>query len=224
MGVNIFLLDRRLARLRVGGFDHEIGSLRRFWKITEWTQERADELKASEAVSSAMPSPRAAMVVDVIDIPTGSATGPGVRAHRVIGWDQGRTKVTDMNWDYLPTLGYAVRDPDSMAFVLHEMRDGALHRLDRERAVELGLIDQDGQLKLSGQPTIAECTAVRHYIDGYAQADCIFDDGRHEKLLFGVSGKELPDTAWLAGKKPMQVEYYPSQRRSGSATFEPQRR
>jgi len=66
MGVNIFILDRRLVSLRIGGFDQDIGSLRRFWKITELNQERADELKALEAAAAAVPSPRAALVVDVI--------------------------------------------------------------------------------------------------------------------------------------------------------------
>jgi hypothetical protein len=50
-----------------------------------------------------------------------------------------------MGWDYLPVLGYAVRDPDSGAFILHERRDGVLHPLGRDRAVELGLIGTDGQ-------------------------------------------------------------------------------
>jgi hypothetical protein len=63
----------------------------------------------------------------------------------VIGWDEGRTRVTDMGWDFLPVLGYAVRDPKSGVFVLHEEYGGILHPLGRERAIELGLTGPDGQ-------------------------------------------------------------------------------
>ena len=58
----------------------------------------------------------------------------------MIGWDEGRTRVTDMGWDYLPTLGYGVRDRESGSFVFHEDRAGALYPVSRERASELGLI------------------------------------------------------------------------------------
>jgi hypothetical protein len=158
------------------------------------------------------PSPNAAMVADVEEMPIGSATGIEVKAHLVIGWDEGRTRVTDMGWDYLPVLGYAIRDPDSGVFILHESRGGILHRLDHDRAVELGLLGLDGQFMRCGQPTIAECRSVRPYIPGYAEADCTFDNGHVEKLLIGVADGSLPEPAWLTGKIPMQVEKYPPER------------
>lgn len=213
MGVNIFILDRRPTRLVVGGTTQDIGTLRRFVKITELDEERSDELNASEAASSALPSPRAAMLADVDEMPLGSEAGIAVRAHLVIGWDQGRTRVTDMRWDYLPVLGYAVRDPDSGLFVLHEERDGALHRLDGARSVELGLTGADGRLLEHGQPVIAECRSVRaYYVRGYAEADCTFDDGRQAKLLIDIAGASLPGPAWLIGKKPAEIEHYPPAR------------
>jgi hypothetical protein len=83
-------------------------------------------LSSTEAAVSSLRSPEAALLADVEDIPLGSASGVTVRAHLVIGWDEGRTSITDMGWDYLPVLGYAVRDPVTRSFVLHEERDGAL--------------------------------------------------------------------------------------------------
>lgn len=208
MGVNIYILDRRSVRLSIGGVEQDIGSLRRFWKITEIDSERAGELGTAEAAAAAVPSPRAAMLADVDERPLGSAAGIPVKAHLVIGWDQGRTSVTDMRWDYLPVLGYAVRDPDSKGFVLHEDRGGALHRLDRERATGIGLTDDDGQLLVHGQPVISECRSVRPYIAGYAEADCVFGDGRQEKLLIETDGGALPEPSWFVGRKPREVVRY----------------
>jgi hypothetical protein len=212
MGVNIYILDRRPARLRVGELEQSIGSLRRFWKITELNEERAGELNASEVKLSNKPSPKAAMVADVEEMPLGSATGIEVKTHPVIGWDEGRTRVTDMGWDHLPVLGYAIRDPDSGVFVLHENRGGALYRLNHDRAVELGLLGPDGQLVRCGQPTIVECRSVRPYIPGYAEADCAFDNGRREKLLVAIVNAVMPEPDWFAGKRPMDVERFPVRR------------
>lgn len=121
-----------------------------------------------------------------------------------------RTSVTDPDWDYLPALGYAVRDPDSKSFVFHARRDGVLHRLDRERAVGLGLVGADGLLMPHGQPVISECRSVHPYGAGYAEADCTFDDWRQEKLLITVAEGALPKPRWFVGKKSMQVERFPS--------------
>jgi hypothetical protein len=212
VGVNIYILDRRPVRLSIAGIGQDVGSLRRSWKITEMDGGRIDELNASEAAASAMPSLAAAILADVEELPLASASGVTVRAHLVIGWDEGRTRVTDMGWDYLPVLGYGVRDLESGVFVLHEKRDGALHHVDRERAIELGVMGPDGQLAGRGQPTISECRSVQSYIAGYAEADCTFDDGRQEKLLIGIADGTLPDPSWLTGKKPMQVEQFPPAR------------
>jgi len=208
MGVNIFILDRRPVRLVIAETVQKIGSLRRFFKITELNDARADELQTSEAVAMQMTSPRAAMLADFAELPLGSGDGPLVRAHQVIGWDDGRTSVTDLNWDYLPTLGYAVREPSRDVFVLHEEREGVLYTLNHERAVALGLLDQTEQLIRHGQPTISECPAVRPFMSGYAEASCTFEDGRHERLLLRVTDDELPLPSWFIGKKPAQVQQY----------------
>jgi hypothetical protein len=221
VGVNIFILDRRPAKLAVAGVEHEVGSLRGFWKITELDEERAGDLSAWEAAVSAMPSPKAALIADVVEMPLASKTGIEVSAHLVIGWDEGRTSVTDMGWDYLPVLGYAVRDPASGIFALHERRDGALHRLDHDRAVELGLIGPDGQLLRRGQPVITGCENVRAFLDKYADADCTLSTGNNETLMTAIEGGELPSAEWFVGKTPMQIKNYPSKRRSGSASPEP---
>jgi hypothetical protein len=209
MGVNIFILDRRPVKLAVAGVVQDVGSLRRFWKITELDEERAGELSASEAAVSAMPSPKAALIADVVEIPFASNPDIKVSAHQVIGWDEGRTRVTDMGWDYLPVLGYAVRHPESGIFVLHEERDRVLHPLGHDRAIELGLIGPDGQLMRRGQPVITGCENVRPFLDRYADADCTLSTGEKETLMTTIEGGELPPAEWFVGKRPMDVERYP---------------
>ena len=209
MGVNIYVLDRRTVRLSTGGVINDVGTLHRFWKITEVDEERNRELEELEKAVAGMPSPAAAMVADFNEFPPGDAAGRNVRAHTVIGWDEGRTTVTDLEWDYLPVLGYAVRDPQTEVFVLHELRDGVLNEIGRERAAGLGLTDTEGRLLPHGQPVVEECRAVRPFIPGYAEADCSFSDGRQQKLLIGVTGDELPQRSWLVGKKPAELGRFP---------------
>lgn len=206
MGVNIFILDRRRAQLAVAGVVQDVGSLRRFWKITELDEDRAGELSASEAIVAGMPSPKAVMVADVVEMPLSSASGTEVAAHQVIGWDDGRTRVTDMGWDFLPVLGYAVRDPESGIFALHEERDGALHRLESERAIELGLVGPDGKLLKHEQPVITACENIRPFLDKYADADCTLSKDGKKTLMTRIEGGELPPAEWFIGKKPMQIE------------------
>lgn len=209
MGVNIFILDRRPVKLAIVGITQNIGSLRRFWKITELDDERAGELSASEAMVAGKPSPKAVMVADVVEMPLGSASGAEVAAHLVIGWDEGRTRVTDMGWDFLPVLGYAIRDPESGKFVLHEERDGVLYQLDSERALELGLTGSDGKLLKHEQPVITECENVRPFLDKYADADCTLSTGGKKTLMTAIEAGELPPAEWFIGKKPMQIQKYP---------------
>ncbi len=220
LGVNIYILDRRPARLSIAGVEQNIGTLRRFWKITELDSERAGELVASEAVVASMPSPAAALVPDVYDLPLAENPGVPADAHLVIGWDEGRTKVTDMKWDYLPELGYGLRDPSTGIFVLHEERDGALRPFTRERAIEAGLVSGTGMLLRHGQPAIIECRSVVPFLNDYADADCTLEGGRGEKLLIGISGGELPDPSWFVGKRPMDVERY-APARPGDAPPDP---
>ncbi len=205
MGVNTFLLDRRTATLLVGGRKQTVGTLRRFYKITELDDERSAELDAAARIT---PSPAAALIVDISELPLADAPDKPVAAHLVLGWDEGRGTVTDFGWDYLPKLGYGVRDPASGNYTLHEERAGLLHDIDRTRAHELALIDADGKLIPHGQPRITACRSVRPYIAGYVEADCTFDSGTGAKLLVATSHDAPPPEQWFVGKRPMDVERY----------------
>ncbi|MGE4048148.1 MAG: hypothetical protein AB7F35_25045 [Acetobacteraceae bacterium] len=205
MGVNIFLLDRRTATLFVGGSKQVVGTLRRFFKITELDDERATELDATIRVT---PSPAAALVVDVSELPLADMPDKPVAAHLVLGWDDGRGSVADFGWDYLPQLGYAVRDRTTGHYTLHEERAGVLHPIDHWRARELGLVTTAGELVRRGQPRIVACRSVTPFIPGYAEADCVFDSGVTNKLLIATPDGEIPPEAWVVGKRPMDVERY----------------
>ena len=215
MGVNTFLLDRRTAMLQVGPSIHTVGTLRRFFKLTELDDVRAAELNEAARVSQ---SPVAVLNPEITEWPTAGEPNVPVAAHLVLGWDEGRSYVTDFGWDYLPQLGYAVRDHVSGHYNLYEEVGGILHTIDGSRASELGLLDDDGKLVRRGQPLIALCRSVRPSIAGYVEADCVFDDGRQEKLLVSVTGDTLPEPAWFKGKKPRQVERYTAHLRSDSKT------
>ncbi len=204
MGVAVHILDRRTISLKVGGTPHEIGTLRHVSKLTELDGHRAAELERA----ATLPSPVAVMVVAPLEMRLASAPGTAAAAHLVIGWDEGRGSVTDMAWDYLPVMGYAVRDAVGGAFTLHELCDGTLHPVDGERAAILGLLTKDGSLRRRGQPAIAECRTVRPYAPEFAVADCVLEGGRHERLFMRVEGDALPDPSWLVGRRPMDVERY----------------
>lgn len=204
MGVAVHVLDRRTISLQVAGTRHEVGTLRHVSKLTELDGRRAAEL----ARAAALRSPVAAMVASPVELPLASAPSAAIAAHLVIGWDEGRGSVTDMAWDYLPVLGYAVRDVTGDTFVLHELRDGALHPVDGERAGSLGLLEEDGSLRRRGQPAIAECRTVQPYVPEFAVADCVLEGGRQERLFMRVEGDVLPDPSWLVGRRPLEVERY----------------
>jgi hypothetical protein len=206
MGVNTFLLDRRTATLVIGGRKQTIGTLRRFFKVTELDPKRAGELDAAARIT---PSPVAAVVMDITELPLASAPDTPVSAHLVLGWDDGRGSVTDFGWDHLPQLGYAVRDSVSGAYVLHEEQGGLLQSISLEQAHGLGLVDTDGRLIRRGQPRVTDCRSVRHYITGYAEADCVLNNDRDERLLIAICGDSLPPETWLVGKRPMDIERYP---------------
>jgi hypothetical protein len=205
MGVNTFLLDRRTATLLIGGSKQTVGTLRRFFKFTELGDERVAELDAAAHIT---PSPAAALVVDISELPLASTPDKPVAAHLVLGWDEGRGSVTDFGWDYLPRLGYAVRDRANGEYTLHEERTGLLHPIDDLRARELDLLAAGGELIRHGQPRITTCRSVRSYIPGYAEADCTFNSGAENKLLVAVSDGQLPPKTWFVGKRPMDVERY----------------
>jgi hypothetical protein len=205
MGVNTFLLDRRTATLFVGGSKQTVGTLRRFFKITELNGGRAAELNASAYIT---PSPAAALIVDISELQLADAPDKPVAAHMVLGWDEGRGSVTDFGWDYLPQLGFAIRDRDTGHYTLHEEREGLLHAIDNRRARVLGLLTAGGELIRHGQPRIATCRSVSPYIPGYAEADCTFDSGGANKLLIATPDGEIPPETWFIGKRPMDVERY----------------
>lgn len=205
MGVNIFLLDRRTATLLVGGTRQTVGTLRGFFKLTELDDERAAE---REAAARIVPSPVAAMVMEISELSLATAPEKEISAHLVLGWDEGRGSVTDFGWDYLPRLGYAVRDGRDHTYTLYEELDGLLHPIDAARARALHLLDSAGHLARNGQPRIKECRAVRPYIQGYAEADCTLETGAADKLLTATPVGELPPTSWFVGKRPMDVVRY----------------
>ena len=205
MGVNTFLLDRRTAVLSIGGSRQTVGTLRRFFKLTELDEERAAERAAAASIT---PSPVAALIMDITEIPLATSPEQPVPAHLVLGWDDGRGSVTDFGWDYLPQLGYAVRDPATSEYTLYERREGLLHDIDSARARELGLIDADGKLIPNGQPRITACHSVKPYITGYVEATCTFNSGADDKLLVAASHDEPPPEGWFVGKRPMDVERY----------------
>lgn len=205
MGVNTFLLDRRTAVLSIGGSKQTVGTLRRFFKLTELDAERAAE---REAAANITPSPVAALLMDITELPMVTAPEQPVAAHLVLGWDEGRGSVTDFGWDYLPQLGYAVRDPATSGYTLYEERAGLLHSIDGTRARELALLDADGKLIPHGQPRITACRSVKPYIAGYVEADCTFDTGAGDKLLVVAAHDAPPPEQWFVGKRPMDVERY----------------
>ena len=208
MGVVIHVLDRRTVWLDVGGTQHEIGTLRHLSKVTELDEARAAEIQKA---SSLIPTTPAVLLAQILDLPLAASPETTVKSHLVIGWDEGRGSVSDLGWDYLPVLGYAVRDAQNESFVLHELRDGALSLVNAERAGELGLVS-DGTLVRRGQPKVAKCSAVRAFSSGFAEADCVLGDGRTDRLLIKIIGDELPPPSWLVGRRPMDAERYPGNR------------
>jgi hypothetical protein len=209
MGVNTFLLDRRTARLLIGGSSQTVGTLRRFFKLTELDEERAAELDAAAGIT---PSPAAAMIIDITELPLAAEPAKPVPGHLVLGWDEGRGSVTDFGWDYLPRLGYAVRNAATQEYVLFELRDNLLYPIDANRALDLGLLDAQGHLIRRGQPVITGCENVRHFLDRYADADCTLSSGITERMMTVIEGGTLPPAEWFIGKTPREVAKYSPER------------
>jgi hypothetical protein len=208
MGVQTYLLDRRMVTLHVDGVGVEIGTLRRFWKATEIDDERSAEIERVKATFSRMPAPVAVMIADVAELPLASAPARGAAVHLVLGWDEDRASVTDYAWEYLPILGYAVKMIDSAGYVLHEERDGLLYPVSESRSTALGILDACGRFVRRGQPSIRECRAVKPYIKLYAEADCLLSDGRTVEILTSIGAGNLPTPSWYEGKRPVDVAIY----------------
>jgi hypothetical protein len=197
-----------MVTLLVDGEAEKIGTLRQFWKVTEIDTELAAEIDAVKASLHEKAAPVAAMVVKVGELPLANEPDRAIGVHLVLGWDEDRASVTDVDWDYLPVLGYVVKTADATAYTLHEERDGLLHPMSRSRAVELGVLDVAGRLVRRGQPLIVKCRSVKPYIALYAQADCLLSDGRAVQILTSIIGDDLPAPAWYAGKRPADVAAY----------------
>ena len=210
MGVNTFLLARRPATLLVAGTRQQIGTLRRYFKLTELDDERAAEITAAERNTH---SPAAALVMDIHEMPLAEEPSRAIAAHLVLGWDEGRGRVTDFDWEYLPQLGYAVRDPGDQIYILHEVKAGLLRPLDRLRARELSLLDSSDQLVRHGQPRITACENVRPFLAKYADADCTLSTGDKKTLMTVVEHGKLPLAEWYVGKRTMDVQRYPIDRK-----------
>ena len=202
MGINTFLVDRRTVTLVVGGEKQTVGTLRRFFKLTELDDERRAEMETAERNTH---SPIAVMLAEVHEARLATSPDTIVNAHVVIGWDEGRGSVTDFKWDFLPVLGYAIRDPASAQFLLYEDRDGLLYAIDKRRAHDLGLIDQNGKMKRHGQPVITAAENVRPFLDKYSDADCVLSNGKTENFLTEIESGHLPPADWFVGKRPMDI-------------------
>ncbi len=210
MGVQVYLLDRQTVTLLVGDDLQQIGTLRRFWKVTEIDGDRTAEIESVKANIAEEGAPVAVMVADVAEIPLAIEPSRPVAAHLIIGWDADRSSVTDFGWDYLPVLGYAVRGTSSAEYALHEERAGVLHPVTTIRAIELGILDDARKFQRRGQPSITKCRSVRPYISSYAQADCALSDGQIAEILTSVESEMLPDSTWYVGKRPADVARYPA--------------
>jgi hypothetical protein len=210
MGVQVYLLDRRKVTLLIDGVAEEIGTLRKFWKVTELNAKRAAEIDSVQASLSGTPAPVAAMIAEVGELPLESEPSREVAVHLVLGWDENRASVTDLAWDYLPVLGYAVKAADSTGYVLHEECEGLLYPMSKSRAMELKILNEAKRLVRLGQPSIVECRAVKPYLTLYVEADCLLSDGRAVEILTAVGTGNLPSASWYAGKRPADVATYPS--------------
>jgi hypothetical protein len=208
MGVQLYILDRRKASLVIAGTHHMIGTLRRSWKLSEIDTERAAEISAAEESHKDGVAPAAAMVAEVSDIPLQAVPGHSVAAHAVIGWEAGRHTVTDMAWDFLPVLGFAVRAPEADDFVLHEERETGLVPMTKARAMELHILDEAGRLRRHGQPPIVKCLSVKPLIRSHAIANCELADGRNAELVTELTSGDLPPVDWYVGKLPAETRVF----------------
>ena len=201
MGVGLWVLYRLTVPLSVGGTVHSIGTLRYVSKITELDDRRAAVLEEART----LPSPVAVLVAETTELL--GVSGGLVPAHRVLGWDGGRTHVSDLAWDFLPTLGYGVRIGEG--YLLHALVDDVLRPVRKADARTSGLLDAEGRLVRRGQPVIVSCASVTELIPGFAAAEVVLADGRNERLILRLEGDALPDPAWLVSRTPRGAEVYP---------------
>jgi hypothetical protein len=208
VGVQVYLLDRRKLTLLIAGFPNKVGTLRRSWKVTEFDDERNLEIKDADNLIAEGPAPLAVILADTSEMPLAAEPNKFIRAHRVLGWDADRSSVTDYEWDFLPTIGFAVLNSGSSEYSLYEEVDGALSVVKKEDLSRLSILDKNQKLLRNGQPTIVECHSIDFYIRNYVQADCVLSNGQAAKLLTLMHSENLPHQAWYIGKRPKDVERY----------------
>jgi hypothetical protein len=208
MGVQLYLLDRRKTPLVIAGSRHLIGTLRRSWKLTEINDERAAEISAVEESLKGSDLPAAAMVAEVVELPLFDAPESLAAAHTVIGWEPNRYSVTDVAWDFLPILGFAVRPRGTDEFVLHEEHGGGLVPMVAARAAEKSILDGAGRLLPHGQPLVTKCFAVKALTESYVMANCELADGRTADLVTELRAGGLPPTSWYEGKLPSETKVF----------------
>lgn len=208
MGVDIYWLQPGTEReIRIGGGVHTAGVIRRLWKMTE-TGLLPSRIEAVETLKDAqharkLLTPRAV----VVDNPTLFGGQDELEAYQVLGWDAGRVKTQDLDWDHLPTLGWAI-DSGCGPLVLHEEVSGRLVPMIEARALELGILRPDGQLAEHHLPTIIECRSIRDMGEGYYDADCTLDSGQAAHVLGESEGGELPDATWFVGRNTGEAARY----------------
>ncbi len=122
--------------IEVCGLRQQIGTLRHFGKLTELNEQSSAEMTALEALLGQMVAPIAAMNTDVIQKELEGGSSNPIKAHEIASWEEDRSHVLDLNWDFLPTIGYAVQDHDRRVFVLHEKTAGGLRPVTQNQATE----------------------------------------------------------------------------------------
>jgi hypothetical protein len=208
MGIQTYLLGGTKVRILIGGVPVKAGTLRRFWKVTEIEAERATEISAAEARVRKKAAPALVMVADVDEMPLADKPDQLVPAHLVLGWDPDRFMVTDFNWDYLPVIGYAVRQSMSDNYELYEEVDGFLKSITIASAIEGNILSRRHKYILKASPTISQCYSVGAFISNFAQARCALNNGCQVDLLTAIPNNILPNSNWYIGKRTLDVTRY----------------
>jgi hypothetical protein len=208
MGVDIYSLQPGVRRhVLIGGATYEVGFIGRLWKVTETglRPDRIDTVEALEDVQAA----RTAVTPPVMMVDGHYSFGEQreILAFMLLGWDSGRVRTQDYDWDHLPTLGWAVDTPEG-GLVVHEEIEGQLLPMSRERATKLGILTPDGQLAEHRLPVIAECLSIESLGATFYAAECRLEDGRTVSVSGESESGELPDATWFAGRDTAAAAHY----------------
>lgn len=203
MGVQIYSLRAGSGKkLRIGSSVHSIGTLARLWKMTE-TDIQPDRIEYVEGLADAQAAGRKRQTLNVVVVEDTYHLGPNgdIAGSPVLGWDKGRAKTQDYDWDHLPKLGWAILGDDGVP-VLHENVEGALVPMTDDRAIEKGIVGRDGRLAEQRLPTIIECFSVEKMGTTFYLADCRFSDGRRIEVLGESESGDMPTADWFVGQTP----------------------